>query len=232
VIRLLATIVFFVVVLSRSGATDPSTCNDLVAVGDSITGGYLASTSYPTLIEASVGSHAFNEGRSGAGWNDLGALAATEVDKKNSRGGRNDYCKDPFLILFAGTNDIFNGGKTGPQTYALFQNFISARLSAGWRPNKIVVVTMLPRSRARENERSAYNAGLVSGAAIYGYKLARVDLDPNIGCSGCETNRTFYVDGVHPNDTGQQVLANVICKAMNLSEIAACPSYKKSFVAP
>ena len=126
-------------------------------MGDLSLVGYKSSTSYPTLIASSLGSHALNQGHSGAGWSDLSALAATEVDPKNSQAARNDYCKDPYLILFAGTNGIFNQGKTGIQTYGLFQTYISARLLAGWRPNNIIVVTMLPRSQTRENDRSAYN---------------------------------------------------------------------------
>jgi lysophospholipase L1-like esterase len=197
---------------------------NLVAVGDSITAGVGATTAYPALIASSLRSQAFNQGVSGAGWPILAAQAAKEVDPRLSRTDR-AFCTDPDLVLFAGTNDIFNEEKTSAQTYALFQTYLSARLVAGWKPNKIVVVTMLPRSKSKENDRSAYNNNLVSGAATYGYMLARVDLDPNIGCSGCEANMSFYVDGVHPNNTGQEMLANLICEAMHLPKTTTCPPY-------
>jgi lysophospholipase L1-like esterase len=176
------------------------------------------------MIGSSLGTQVFNQGVSGAGWNILAGHAATEIDQKLSRTNR-VFCTEPFLILFAGTNDIFNEGKTGIETYELFQNYLTARISAGWKPDKIVVVTMLPRLQAGESERNAYNNRLISGAMTYGYKLARVDLDPNIGKPGSEANHKYYVDGVHPNEAGQRVLANIICKALNLPPAMVCPSY-------
>jgi lysophospholipase L1-like esterase len=170
-------------------------CLNLVAVGDSITVGFGATNPHPANISTALSTISSNQGVNGAGWNydfgggNLTARAATAVDP--TLGG----CNSPFLILFAGTNDIVLGGSTGAQTYAYFQTYITARLSAGWLPQEIIVATMLPRSDASETQRTNYNNLLISGAATYGYTLARLDQDSNIGCAGCASNLTYYQSG-------------------------------------
>jgi len=117
------------------------------------------------------------------------------------------------LVLFAGSNDIWLDGASGSTTYSYFQTYISARLSAGWNASNIIVVTMLPRQSGstQETARQAYNTALVGGASTYGYRLARVDQDSNIGCAGCQNNTTYYQsDQTHLTDAGQSVAASII----------------------
>jgi len=203
-------------------------CWDLIAVGDSITYGFETTNPWPVNISTALGTSSDNLGVSGIGWNTtvsgntLTTSAPTLVDPIRTTFG-DCAPKLPYLVLFAGTNDIFNSGYTGTQTYGYFQTYISARLSAGWLPHQIVVATMLPRGSS-DTDRTTYNADLVNGATTYGYALARLDLDSNIGCFGCQSNITYYnSDAIHPNNTGQQIIANLICAAMRPT--VSCPAY-------
>lgn len=117
------------------------------------------------------------------------------------------------LIAFAGTNGIQIAGHSAAQEYADFQVYITNAL-AYFQPRDIVIVTCLPRETMSETTRSAYNALLVGGVATYGYRIARVDLDPNIGCAGCQLNATYFFDTIHPTDAGHAVIANVIYSAL------------------
>jgi lysophospholipase L1-like esterase len=149
----------------------------------------------------------------GWAWNTSGAkttpnlisLAATQVDPLLNAPN------SPWLILFAGTNDI-TYGDTAAQAYASFQTYLAARLAAGWPVARIIVCTMLPRGSAVEAARAIYNPLLVSGASTYGYKLVRLDLDPNIGQAGQNTNAEFYEQtfAIHPNIAGMTIVASDI----------------------
>lgn len=216
--RIFISIGVFALLICTS-ETARAMCNNLVAVGDSITAG---NDKYPTLIASSLRSHAFNQAYGGSRWSDLAPRAGVEVDPKLKQ---TSDCKNPYLILFAGTNDMVT--RTAAQTFTDFRTYMSARIAAGWNPAKMIVVTMLPRFQIKDSDRNEYNNALISGAATYGYVLARVDRDASLGCEGCETNKRFYEDGVHPTVIGQQVLANIICHAMNLQAPAACPSYPR-----
>ena len=209
---------FFLILFICAPVIAEANCDDLVAVGDLITSGDQAPITYPKLIASALGSHWINEGVSGAGWGGLAARAQTRVDPRAKQIG----CTSPYLILFAGTNDIANGVPT-KMTFDGFVAYLKARISSGWDRRRIVVVTMLPRIHVSEAKRSEFNSFLVSGASTFGYSLARIDLDPSLGCSSCETNKEFYVDGIHPNALGEQILASVICRSMNGVPFASCP---------
>jgi lysophospholipase L1-like esterase len=184
-------------------------------------------------ISAGLGSTSTNQGTSSIGWAyntsgmrggaTLTSKAAADIDPLLS----SDSCgsgNPPFLILFAGTNDIYYGS-SGAATYEVFQTYIASRIAAGWPPSKIVVSTMLPRT-GFETDRTTYNEGLIAGAATYGNNLARLDVDVNIGCAECNTNPLYYGDAVHPNNTGQQIVANIICSA--IPGASPCPAYPRS----
>lgn len=198
---------------------------NVVFVGDSITLGVGATNPFPANIATIDGITASNQALNGAGWQrdfgqgSLTAVAAASVDPLLSSLTRSRL--PPKLVLFAGTNDIVSNPSTGAQTYALFQTYLAARIAAGWVMSNIVVATMLPRTNATEAERVAYNAALVSGASA-GYVLARNDLDPNMGGSGKWSDTTYFqADGIHPNNTGLQVLANIIAQALKFSPVPA-----------
>lgn len=119
-----------------------------------------------------------------------------------------------WLLVMAGTNGIILGGHSAATEYADFQIYIAARIAAGWPVANIVVCTMLPRTGDVDATRLAYNTSLIGGAATYGYKLARLDLDPNIGPDGADTNLTYFSDGTHPTDAGHAIIASIIYALM------------------
>ena len=122
--RIFISIGVFALLISTS-ETARAMCNNLVAVGDLITAG---NDKYPTLIASSLRSHAFNQAYGGSRWSDLAARAAEEVDPKLNQ---TSDCRNPYLILFAGTNDMVT--RTAAQTFADFRTYMSARISAGWK---------------------------------------------------------------------------------------------------
>jgi lysophospholipase L1-like esterase len=223
--------------LGAALADTPGVCGNAVAVGESITAGYGVSEAYPAKIANTLGTSLSNQGVSGDGWKydrgdgNLTSLAATKVDPLLS----SLRCANglpPLLILFAGANDMWHGGYTPAQTYSFFEAYLSDRISAGWNPRNMVVVTMLPipaRYVSKVNWQ-AYNSMLVSGQSTYKYVVAYTINDPNIGCFGCNNDQLYYnQDKVHLTDAGQQTLAKIICNAFNArGEYGSCPQEGES----
>lgn len=187
----------------------------IIAVGDSLTDGSGGVTSWPTRMATDLGLTAINHGHGAEGWafNATGGTsnptlisrAAAEVDANVGT------VPQPFLILWAGTNDMV-WGATPAQAYASFSTYMDARLAAGWARGKIVVLTCLPRDPGQvEEDRVAYNSLLVSGQATYGYSIVRLDLDSRIGVADANLNTTYYnVDQTHLKNAGQQVVADLV----------------------
>jgi lysophospholipase L1-like esterase len=119
-----------------------------------------------------------------------------------------------WLIAFAGTNGITIARHDAAYEYAKLQSYVRARIDAGWDPAQIIVCTMLPREGTPSAVRADYNARIVSGATALGYKVARLDLDPNIGADAASANPDYFSDGVHPTDAGHEVIARVIYSVM------------------
>jgi lysophospholipase L1-like esterase len=122
-----------------------------------------------------------------------------------------------WVIAFAGTNGIdpFLGNHSAATEYANFQTYITALLATGIPASNVIVCTMLPRTGITDSIRTTYNASLVSGAATYGYQLARLDLNPNIGFAGQNLTSWYQQPGgVHPVDAGQAIIASIIYGVM------------------
>jgi hypothetical protein len=213
------------------GQCNPPNYNVYIAAdGDSITlGADTPDVPYLTDLAAliatsSVSVTTLNNGVSGISWsytwpstsppnpNTMIQAAPTVIDPSLALTGY----KDKWLILFAGTNGMNLGlGNHSAQTeYANFEQYVFARRRAGWDMSHTVVATMLPRGSGEEAVRTAYNALLVAGAASYKYRLARFDLDPTIGQANQNANTTYYLDGTHPTNLGQTILAGILYTAM------------------
>jgi lysophospholipase L1-like esterase len=212
------------------GQCTPPNINVYIAAhGDSITVG-ADSPDYPYLTDlsalvasSSVSVTTLNGGTSGISWNytwypnvtnpnTMIQEAATLIDPVLALTGY----KTKWLILFAGTNGMnLSLGNHSPQTeYANFQQYMAARVNAGWDMTHTVVCTMLPRGSGEEASRVAYNALLVSDTPQFKYRLARFDLDPTMGQAGQNSNTTYYLDGTHPTNLGQTILAGILFTAM------------------
>jgi hypothetical protein len=152
------------------------------------------------------------------GTGNLTAIAAATVDPLRTSLTCNGV--QPYLVLFAGLNDIRDGDS--PATaFASFQAYYNARISAGWLASKIIVATLL-NSGIANAQQVAYN-NLLIGAGTY--NLARFDLDSNIGCNGCNNNLTFFnADTIHPLQVSHQIMAQSVCYQMQ-PQVGTCPAY-------
>lgn len=121
---------------------------------------------------------------------------------------------DNWLIVFAGTNGMAIGGHSAATEYGHFKTYVAARIAAGWSADNIVVVTMLPRTGFTDSIRQTFNASLVGDDGAYGYRLARTDLNANIGDAGDEANATYFYDGTHLTTAGHAIVAQIIYDAM------------------
>jgi lysophospholipase L1-like esterase len=119
-----------------------------------------------------------------------------------------------WVIAFAGTNGIAIASHPASYEYAKLQAYVSALIASGVPADHIIVPTMLPRGAAIEAARVAYNAAIVSDAGRLGYRVARLDLDPNIGIAGANTNLAWFSDGTHPTDAGHDIIARIIYAVM------------------
>jgi lysophospholipase L1-like esterase len=122
-----------------------------------------------------------------------------------------------WLIVFAGTNGLAMALNSPSDEYAALQRYLRARLAAGWTPSRIIVCTMLPRTGVPETTRGAYNAAIVADAGGIGYRVARLDLDPNIGAAGQVSNSTWFLDGIHPTDAGHGAIAQIVYEVIRAS---------------
>lgn len=138
----------------------------------------------------------------------LTADAVTRVDPLLSNTG------DKYLIIFAGTNDIFLNGTSGAATWTLLESYINARISAGWTAGNICVGTMLPRQGAHEADRTTLNSSIRSNAAGMGYKVCDFAADSRIGDAGDENDATYYSDTIHPTAAGQAILSQIILSTL------------------
>lgn len=198
----------------------PWTTMNVVAHGDSMTlTSGVEQTYHPRLlamIEASRVGWAQGQhiGINGVAWANAWSDAGYPYNMIQDAPLRVDPLRSPlpnWLILFAGTNGFAIFHEAPATVYQHFTEYLADRLAAGWEPAKIIVCTMLPRLGVSETDRAAYNALLVSGATTYGYQLARLDLDPDMGVAGAYTNTTYFqADGTHPTDAGHDRIAHVI----------------------
>lgn len=119
-----------------------------------------------------------------------------------------------WLVVFAGTNGIALGLHSAATEYANFKTYIAARIAAGWSADRIVAVTCLPRNGINNTIRDAFNASMAGDDGGYGYRLARVDLNTDIGENGDNLDTTYYYDGIHPTEAGHAIIASVIFASM------------------
>lgn len=121
---------------------------------------------------------------------------------------------DNWLIVWGGINGMAIGLHSAATEYADFKTYIAARIAAGWDADKIIVVTLTPRSGFTDTTRQTFNASLVGDDGSYGYRLARTDLNANIGDAGDEANTTYFYDGIHLTAAGHAIVAQIIYDTM------------------
>jgi len=207
---------------------DLSANDNLTFFGDSITFGLHASDSnhsYPAVISRTAGITVYNEGVSGATWqngsgNDTISLA--------TRSKSIDFTRGNTIVLFAGTNDFAQAlpiGKLTDTTDKTMLGAINTVINNIYAKNPMADIRLvLPMWRARINDASKfvdiettpnykglylkdYNDAIKSVGERY--HLPTLDLYHGFNIN--ELNYKYWLaDGLHPNDTGYAKLANII----------------------
>jgi lysophospholipase L1-like esterase len=190
------------------------TNKNIVAVGDSITNGFETTTPYPGLVAGHFGTTSVVKAHDGSGWVHDGGTGS--IPANSSEVDAVVTVPPQTLILFAGTNDFAFDNADPTTIFNDMMTYRAGRVSAGFNASKIIIATMLPRGSFIESLRTSYNSLIVSNASTYGYAVARLDLDPNIGPLGSETNLTYYnSDQVHPNNAGHSIIAGIFEAVMS-----------------
>ena len=190
----------------------------LVAHGDSITQGSVVESwverTVRSLARRGILTDYKNRGIGGQSFNYAWAAgnseptlildAPAEVDAVLSNGKINK------LVVWAGTNGLKLQANTPATELGYATTYVDDRIAAGWTPDNITLVTMLPRETYNEANRGTFNAGLVSLASTKGCRLAAVHSNALIGLAGQQNNATYFSDTIHLTDLGQRIAAGII----------------------
>jgi hypothetical protein len=119
------------------------------------------------------------------------------------------------VILATGSNDIANVGPDFLGTLKCTRQFVQARLAVGW---KVFVTTMLDRN-AVSVQKNTWNQILRQYAWTFGptANIGLIDFaaQVNLGCDACNANGTYFQDGIHPTQTGINLMAPIASFAVN-----------------
>jgi lysophospholipase L1-like esterase len=190
---------------------------DAVFVGDSITYGMGAGTRFSQLVSTSLGLRELNNGRAGAGALDFTSITFIPSFVKHvfhdTEGNRNT---DVF-ILYAGMNNWtdFNHATNGAANRASFKQFLkdaaSTAKNAGVSPDKICLCIIQDNSWGGTASQQDAVAQVVREAASES-KVRCADLLTAFRNNG--GHAALSTDGIHPNATGHQLIANTIIAAL------------------
>lgn len=192
---------------ARYGLADQAQ-TQVIFDGDSITAGSGTTTNYPARVMTAVTTPS---------WMNLGVPGQSASDMNSDR---NDQVETAFRtattgnigVVFGGTNDLY-AGVSAATTLTRLQTYHAGLRVKGF---KTVAVTILPRSDVGvavgfEAARQTLNTSIRANTGTWYDSLADVAADIRIGDSGDELDTTYYaVDKVHPNDTGAQILADIV----------------------
>ena len=181
----------------------------IVFDGDSLTSGQGLTTpeTYPYKVLDTEGRATFdgiNLGVAGQTVADIAADVATQIWPQVGIWANHTY------IIWAGTNDLANGG-TAAATYTTLTSVIQGARAAGF--GRIVVLNMIKRTTdaALETKRQAYNALIAANTA-------GADIIVDVGALPefqDTTNTTYYQgDGTHITATGSTVIATAVSAAI------------------
>lgn len=172
--------------------------NVYVAFGDSITQGYGASTAWPGLLQAKLGKTVVNQGIGGSRASE-GAARVNGVLRRYKPG---------YLLILYGANDIIHGASTA----SIVANLRSIVQAAKNNKTVPVIATVLPMTRGH----AAYDGG-VDAVNPEIRKMANEEgatiVDLHSAFSGKE-DTYLTADGLHPNNAGQQLIADSFAGAL------------------
>lgn len=166
--------------------------NIVVAMGDSITrGGYSGGAPWPARLASMTGKNVINLGVPGAVSGDGVSRVASALKSR----------KPGFVIIYYGANDAIQGNDPAAVAGNI-ERMIATVQDAKSIP---VVASVAPMSGAREiynGNVSAINEQIYAVASARGAKV--VDINGAIGSNP----ELYLVDGLHPSDAGEDLIAS------------------------
>lgn len=206
-------------------ATQAGGIYNVVSHGDSITAD-LGSENYSFKLQTLLGSTLTQVGTNGSSydyqWDDpvyapgtttMIQEAAALVDSQIIPGKTN------ILVVFAGTNGLVLAGHSVATEYGDLVEYVGARVAAGWLPQNIYVVDMLPRTGVAYSVNTQLNELFSAGRITYGYNMVRLRYT-EIGASGADLDTDLFYDGTHPTAAGHTIIAQEIYDTINPEAIS------------
>jgi acyl-CoA thioesterase I len=183
---------------SAGGEIGPDNdANVVVAVGDSITRGYGAGTSWPGELGAMSGKSVRNAGVDGA---------RTSYGVSVTRGLLAKY-KPGYLLILFGANDIIHSGDPAGVKEQL-RNIIQ---QAKTNQTRVIIATLTPMSGS--------HAVFDGGASVLSEHIRALASEESAGLVDLQSvfsGHPEYMqkDGLHPNDLGQAAIARAFNGAL------------------
>jgi lysophospholipase L1-like esterase len=180
--------------------------------GDSITRGYSATggSNYPAqTIRLLGGTNSWQSGNASSdGLTLIGVAGATGIEN-GYRGTLNQALKPGDIAIgLIGCNDIDQGGNPT----SLFTNYLADACSTMRKAGaKVIIGTLLPRTSQNadyESDRTIYNNLIRAHWRIFADGIIDFAADARIGGTSF-TNSIYCADGVHPNNAGYAVMAEL-----------------------
>lgn len=203
----------------------------VVFLGDSITEGAIVTSpekSYVSTVQHLTGYKCINEGISGTRIAKQTKLSTEDPLFDLDMSTRVNYLPDAdFAVFFGGTNDFGHGdallGKKDDTTNDTFYGAVKLTFDALIKRFGIEkCLVLLPTHRHNENNPFGDNKPHSYGV-LQDYRdilitcakernLSVIDLYDVLPPTDINGPSTYYADGLHPNDLGHSIIANVVAK--------------------
>lgn len=206
----------------------------LVCFGDSITFGEGSTipslNSYPSILQNKYGINVINKGISGATWANYGdgydnLSILTQI-------ANTDFSNVDYVTIFAGTNDFGRGYKPIGANIDNIEttmkgaiNLALQRIIMANPKTRIVIITPMWRQRFAPGDNLDSDFNQISGKYLKDFVDAIVESSDynHIPCFdlyyNCLINKynyqTYLADGLHPNNIGYELLADMIHGFLN-----------------
>ncbi|WP_263382780.1 GDSL-type esterase/lipase family protein [Granulicella arctica] len=188
----------------------------LQAIGDSITFGLGVSTPWPSLLTL-TNQPAYTITDWGISGIELTAINGSEPNRAALR--CHTSAGPSIAVIFAGTND-FALVATAPT--AVLMSLLGEVQTMKQAGCKVFVGTMLSRGgndvggTLYDANKDAYDALILSQAKAGGADgIIDFAANPLLGADGANQGSYFQSDNIHPNQAGQQLLANAASNVLN-----------------
>lgn len=187
---------------------------NIICMGDSITLGYLATTSWPAALAAAHPTwNVRNLGVSGRTLTDLATVYPTEVAPLFDA-----RLETNTAIIFAATNDIAAGASAGTVETRLLTISALARASG----HRVLWVTPIARgdhTGGQETVRQTLRTYMLANYATYADAISDPAALAAFATQAATADTAIYVDGTHPTDAGHALI-----KGVNEAALLAMPA--------